>query len=302
MDAQGIISQLESYDGSFPRRALEAAREAREEIIPDLLQLLEHAVEHAEELAEDELYMGHLYAMYLLAEFRERRAYPLIVQFFSLPREVALDLTGDVVTESLSRILASVSGGDTSLMASLAEDEGVNEYVRGAALEGLVTLVACGEKRREEVLSYYQSLFRGKLSKGSEFLWAELVVCCTDLYPEEVYEEIKHAYAEDLVDTTIIDLDEVEEYLALGKDEVLARLKGSKYRLIEDTISEMEWWACFEPSLSQQRGVDQTAARSEVIYDPVGRQLPYVAPPKVGRNEPCPCGSGRKYKKCCGSK
>jgi SWIM/SEC-C metal-binding protein len=21
---------------------------------------------------------------------------------------------------------------------------------------------------------------------------------------------------------------------------------------------------------------------------------------KVGRNEPCPCGSGRKYKKCCG--
>ena len=22
---------------------------------------------------------------------------------------------------------------------------------------------------------------------------------------------------------------------------------------------------------------------------------------KVGRNEPCPCGSGRKFKKCCGS-
>ena len=24
--------------------------------------------------------------------------------------------------------------------------------------------------------------------------------------------------------------------------------------------------------------------------------------PKVGRNDPCPCGSGRKYKKCCGQK
>ena len=22
--------------------------------------------------------------------------------------------------------------------------------------------------------------------------------------------------------------------------------------------------------------------------------------PKIGRNAPCPCGSGRKYKKCCG--
>lgn len=25
-----------------------------------------------------------------------------------------------------------------------------------------------------------------------------------------------------------------------------------------------------------------------------------VKPPKVGRNDPCPCGSGKKYKKCCG--
>ncbi len=24
--------------------------------------------------------------------------------------------------------------------------------------------------------------------------------------------------------------------------------------------------------------------------------------PKVGRNDPCPCGSGKKYKKCCGEK
>ncbi len=27
---------------------------------------------------------------------------------------------------------------------------------------------------------------------------------------------------------------------------------------------------------------------------------PTIAEKKVGRNEPCPCGSGKKYKKCCG--
>ena len=27
---------------------------------------------------------------------------------------------------------------------------------------------------------------------------------------------------------------------------------------------------------------------------------PQKSHPKVGRNEPCPCGSGKKYKKCCG--
>ncbi len=35
--------------------------------------------------------------------------------------------------------------------------------------------------------------------------------------------------------------------------------------------------------------------------DVVGpRSTPAVAPDRVGRNDPCPCGSGRKYKRCCG--
>lgn len=30
-------------------------------------------------------------------------------------------------------------------------------------------------------------------------------------------------------------------------------------------------------------------------------QSPIIrAIPKIGRNDPCPCDSGRKYKKCCG--
>ena len=30
-------------------------------------------------------------------------------------------------------------------------------------------------------------------------------------------------------------------------------------------------------------------------------QKPYIrSNPKIGRNDPCPCGSEKKYKKCCG--
>jgi len=29
--------------------------------------------------------------------------------------------------------------------------------------------------------------------------------------------------------------------------------------------------------------------------------VPVRRPVKVGRNEPCPCGSGRKWKRCCGT-
>jgi uncharacterized protein len=36
------------------------------------------------------------------------------------------------------------------------------------------------------------------------------------------------------------------------------------------------------------------------IREAAGHPLPFARPSKVGRNEPCPCGSGKKYKRCCG--
>jgi len=33
----------------------------------------------------------------------------------------------------------------------------------------------------------------------------------------------------------------------------------------------------------------------------VEKDVPFIAPPRVGRNDPCPCGSGKKFKKCCGA-
>ncbi len=36
----------------------------------------------------------------------------------------------------------------------------------------------------------------------------------------------------------------------------------------------------------------------EILLNPIKTK---VVEKKVGRNEPCPCGSGKKYKKCCGN-
>ena len=35
----------------------------------------------------------------------------------------------------------------------------------------------------------------------------------------------------------------------------------------------------------------------EILLNPATQK---IADKKIGRNEPCPCGSGKKYKKCCG--
>ena len=59
------------------------------------------------------------------------------------------------------------------------------------------------------------------------------------------------------------------------------------------------------PSVSQAR-FDAFGEALWAVYDlhDIAKSLgPRVAPAvseKVGRNDPCPCGSGKKYKKCCG--
>jgi hypothetical protein len=282
MELKEIINKLEYYDGTFPRQALQEAIEKKELVTPVLLQVLAQPPAFIDTLPRSKDYITHVYAMYLSAQFREKRAYPLLIDFFSTPGEIALDITGDVVTEDLDRILASVSCGDDSLIKQLAEKEDANEYVRNAALRALVCLVAAGEKSREEVMEYYKGLFQSdNVSREPSHFWSGLISCCTDLYPEEVYPEIQQAFNDELVDRFFIGIDDVDRKLSKGKESALAQLKNENYRLIGDTIKEIEWWASFQSSSPPKQPVAQKK--------------------KIGRNEPCPCGSGKKYKKCCGA-
>lgn len=50
------------------------------------------------------------------------------------------------------------------------------------------------------------------------------------------------------------------------------------------------------------RGLQPDFANSDnfaMDFDDSQKNTPCIANPKTGRNEPCPCGSGKKYKKCC---
>lgn len=44
--------------------------------------------------------------------------------------------------------------------------------------------------------------------------------------------------------------------------------------------------------------IDGTFPQADKIQEPTASQP--INSDKVGRNDPCPCGSGKKYKKCCG--
>ena len=67
----------------------------------------------------------------------------------------------------------------------------------------------------------------------------------------------------------------------------------------EDTVTMVLTAKLVDKSAERKSTVTITSTSTEgdgtVKKKPVKR-----AAPKVGRNDPCPCGSGKKYKQCCG--
>ena len=299
METTEILHEFERFAGKFPQAAVEAAVARQEEITPELLRILEQTLDRAVELDAEGGYMAHLYAMFLLAQFRETRAYPLVVRFAALPGDLQESLCGDFITESLGQVLASVCGGELAGIQWLIENEETDEWARGAALSSLVTLVAVGQKSRDEIVNYFAGLFRGKLTRRWSHVWDALVGSSSDLYPEELLDDIERAYDEGLVDENYIRFDGVKRDLAKGKHAVLARLADDPHqRLVSDTVEEMGWWSCFQ----EDRGKDAAQASAKPAMTPPAplSQIKGAAP-KIGRNDRCPCGSGKKYKNCCGA-
>jgi Protein of unknown function (DUF1186)/SEC-C motif len=295
MNVDQILSQLQRDDGHFAKAAVLEAVAHRDEVIPALLNVLRDVANNPETYASDPDNILLTYAMYLLAQFHESRAYPILVQIFSLPDEMPFDLVGDTVTEGLGRILASVSDGDIGGMTSLIENEQANPYVRSAAMDGLLTLIACGKRTREEIVAYFHHLFQ-KLERTPSEAWDGLACSCTDLWPDELMGDLRSAWEDALISPDMINWDDIEAWHARGK-EACVQYMNEKYTLITDVAKEMAWWACFD---KHRKGADweKTARVTEASLTgdlwPIRR-----TEPKVGRNEPCPCGSGKKFKKCC---
>ncbi len=68
-----------------------------------------------------------------------------------------------------------------------------------------------------------------------------------------------------------------------------------------------EGWVEFSARFSLFGRIEQLRERSRFLYEQGrwfyvdGQRQTETKPVKIGRNDPCPCGSGRKYKQCCGS-
>ncbi len=92
-----------------------------------------------------------------------------------------------------------------------------------------------------------------------------------------------------------------QDPLMIYKKEAFDMFQDMVDRIREETITILFRIQIAEPSAVEELSTPKEQEMSFSHSDSDVKKLPVVRnKDKIGRNDPCPCGSGKKYKKCCG--
>jgi hypothetical protein len=301
LSAEEVLSTLSEDPPNGFEAALLSADAHRESLLDRLLDALERGISDPIGATREEASLFS-YALYLLAKWREPRAYPYVIRWLSLPEEQPFEIAGDVVTQDGGRILAAVCCHDLEPIKSLILNRRADEWGRAAGVRALTLLAAWAEVPQGQVIDWLLWLVREGLERSPTVVWDSLAADSTDIEALEVFPELRRAYDEGLIDPQFIGRSELDAVEAMPRGEMVRHTR-ERYPPIDDVVTAVRWWDRRAPEGDDDReppyGSDDDAW-DEYVPGHGDALEPYRAPPKVGRNALCPCGSGKKYKKCCG--
>ena len=290
-----------SEPASFPKAALNEIIARRDEMIPHLIAVLDSAHANPLEYLDGPQVMQPTYAAYLLAQFRETRAYRPLLALLNLEGDLAQQFFGGSITEDMYNILACIFDGDEVPLRALIENPLADEYARASAgLRTYPALIHAGQITPSEVERYFHQLLDHQLEREPCHVWNNLCSISADLGFAALLPLIQKAFDDDLCDPFFDSLEDMEMRIISSGD---SRWKRDGMP-IDDAVAIMETWVCFDrPSPPRPSAVIPDFFKSLSEMQPRSSRPVVPPPPKypgVGRNDPCPCGSGRKFKKCCG--
>ena len=245
--------------------------------------------------ADERLYWATYHAIVLLGKLRAAEAIGPILALLDEDD----DFIGGYMAEGLGQIgQPAIEPLRTALFASGADVYGVTR-----AANALARLAEIHPEHRREIVSILTERIDADIPNDDPYaLRAFLISDLADMRAHEAKLSIDRAFDADLVDETVIDRETYQMIMdrpeGTSPDDALRPLfenprpafrPGSLGARLFGSLGEDVSGPGAQASVAEDGALATVATRRP---QPFGR--------KVGRNELCPCGSGKKYKRCHG--
>ena len=241
-----------------------------EEHVADLIRMasdpdLHHAPRESAEI------WAPVHAWRALAHLRAVEAARPLVRLFERVRH------DDWILEELPTVFATIGPAVIPTLEAFLGDDGVEEDCRLSVPRCLEYIARDHPGERDACVGVLVRQLE-KFETNGPTLNAFLISGLIDVDATEAIDLIRRAFSRDRVDLSIAgDIEEVEIEMGLRAHRSTPRPRFNT----------------FDRFFASPGLADHDIDDPPVVYAPPRR----VA--KVGRNDPCPCGSGKKYKKCC---
>lgn len=289
------IENLYHYGLKIPREKLkEILSLPRQTVIPDLEKVLRDSVTRYGYFAEleydEETHSFLLHALFLLKDLNAIESLPMILALLASDYDFLEFWLGDHKTATIWQCLYSLGLDNPKVYQAFLMKPGIDTFSKTAVSEALCQMVLHHPETQEEIVSIYTEVFT--------------------LFSEAAFED--NLLDSDFLGLAISDtidcrLNELLPIIrALYEKEYVALGINGDFKTVEKEFSR-------PPKYNHQRNIYNIFELYDDILNTWSgynenkndhfRALPQFKPAvskKIGRNDDCPCGSGLKYKKCCG--
>jgi hypothetical protein len=275
----------------------------KESLIADLELVLQDSISrygYFSDLADEEGWNEEkmnfvVHAICLLGEIESSSSIHLIFDVLSQSDEYFELYLGDILTSIIWEPIYKIANYNLNACKQFMLKPGIDTYARTAIPDMVEQLAFHQPERLDEALQWFKELIHFFLDSKLEDNVIDsdvigLLICnVIDINGIVLLPEIEQLFEKRIVSTGIC---------GDWKDVKKAFERPSKYSKKRNILPIAKR---YEEIITTWAGYNEEIKHSSFDYDDYDEPflIPVKAESKIGRNAPCPCGSGKKYKKCC---
>ena len=284
-----------SYDTKLIRRStLQTIRENGEEASAFFLKRLDDLADDPM-TKDDGLLNESFFGLFFLAEWKETAAFKKIQKILHLMGDNTDRWLGDALTENIPAILYQVYDGDYENLKIAAMDTDMESFSRTPFIDIIFQQYSDGEIGKDSLFEL-SDLFENEPEDDRDYI--VITELCFEMARAHIHEYLPHTrqwFEDGYIDPFIAG--DYPDYVDITFEK--SHDEGSFISKDFNLEKDLHRWYEIEGWENKPGNVHKTFSDKQLAGQ-MHLALMRMADPyyKVGRNDLCPCGSGKKYKKC----